>query len=60
MNLNELAVVWQSKRKMYKIQMVEGEKYLPPLDQTNHWFVAQIVTGEKQVDYLLYNLSIVF
>ena len=60
MNVNELAVVWQSKREMYKILQVEGEIYLPPLEQTNHQFVAQIVTGEKQVNYLLYNLSIVF
>ena len=59
MNVNVLAVVWQSKKEMYKILQVEGEIYLPPLEQTNHWFVAQIVTGEKQVNYIKDNLPIV-
>ena len=59
MNVNELAVVWQSKKEMYKILQVEGEIYLSPLEQTNHRFVAQIVTGEKQVNYIKNNLPIV-
>ena len=48
-NVRDLAVVWQSKKDMYKILSVEGDIYLPPLEQADHKFVAQIVTREKLV-----------
>ena len=53
MNVNELAVVCQSMKEMYKILQIEGSIYLPPLEQANHRFVAQIVAGEKQVKQVL-------
>ena len=59
MNIKELAVVWQSKKDMYKILQVEGGIYLPPLEQANHLFIAQIVTREKLVNRLHFNFSIV-
>ena len=59
MNINELTVVCQSKKEMYKILQVEGGIYLPPIEQANHKFVTEIVSGEKNVDNLINNLFLV-
>ena len=48
MNVNELAVVCQSNKEMYKILQEEGSIYLPPLEQANHRFAAQIVTERNK------------
>ena len=49
MTIKELGVVCQSKKDMFKVFQVDGEIYLPPIEQSDHKFVAQIVTGEKNV-----------
>ena len=54
MTIKELGVVCQSKKDVYKVLQVEGEIYLPPIEQSDHKFISQIVTGEKKVaQYLL-------
>ena len=49
MTTKELSVVWQSKKDMFKVLQIEGDVYLPPMEQTNYKFISQIVTGEKEV-----------
>ena len=49
MTTNELEVICQSKKDMFKVLQVEGEIYLPPIEQSNHQFISQIMTGEKEV-----------
>ena len=43
LNIRELSVKCQSKKDMYKILQIEGGIYLPPIQQADHIFVAQIV-----------------
>ena len=59
-NVKELSVKYQSKKDMYKILQVEGGIYLPPISQADHKFIAQIVTGEKKVSYMLIIENLVF
>jgi hypothetical protein len=53
MNTKELGVVCQSKNDMYKVLQVTGDIYLPPVEQANYEFIAQLVSGEKEVCVLL-------
>ena len=52
MNVKKLSVKCQSKKDMYRILQIEGGIYLPPIQQADHVFIAQIVTGEKRVSIL--------
>jgi hypothetical protein len=49
MNVKELGVKCQSKKDMYKVLQVTGRIFLPPIEQANYQFIAQLVTGEKEV-----------
>ena len=52
LNAKELSVKCQSKKDMYRILQIEGGVYLPPISQSDHKFIAQIVTREKKASFL--------
>ena len=56
MTIKELGVVCQSKKDIYKVLQVDGEIYLPPVEQSDHKFISQVVTGEKKVEQHCLNL----
>ena len=49
MTTKELSMVWQFKKDMFKVLQIEGDVYLPPMEQANYKIISQIVTGEKEV-----------
>ena len=49
MTTKELSVDWKSKKDMFKVFQLEGDVYLPPIEQSNYKFISQIVAGEKEV-----------
>ena len=40
MTIKELGVVCQSKKDVYKVLQVDGEIYLPPVEQSDHKFIS--------------------
>jgi hypothetical protein len=49
LTVNEMALRARSKKEMYQFLQVEGEIYLPPSSQVNWDYVADILSGEKNV-----------
>jgi hypothetical protein len=58
-NVNLLSAKCQTKRELYMFLTQDGQAYLPKLDSTNVYFFRQIISGHKDVKYLLL-LSIEF
>ena len=52
LNVKELSVKCQSKKDMYRILQIDGGVYLPTISQSDHKFIAQIVTGDKKASFL--------
>ena len=50
LNLLNIGAKAQSKSELYRILVVEGGLYLPPLKETQMLLVSQIAVGDKSVN----------
>ena len=53
MNVNEIALHAKSKKELYRLLQLEGNIYLPPLEQANHKYISDILSGKKKVDDII-------
>ena len=49
LNMNEIALHAKSKKKLCRLLQIEGNIYLPPLEQANHKYISNILSGNKKV-----------
>ena len=49
LNILDVGARAQSKSELYRILVVEGGLYLPPVKETTMLFVSQIAAGDKRV-----------
>ena len=47
--MNELAIKCRSKKEVYNLLCSEGAAYLPPVKDTSHSFISQILAGDKSI-----------
>ena len=53
LNVNEISLHAGSKRELYRLLQLEGNIYLPPIEQANHKYISEILSGNKKVASLL-------
>ena len=46
--INKLAIKFRSKKEVYNLLCSEGAAYLPPVKDTSHSFISQILVGDKK------------
>ena len=56
MNVAQIIAKANSKREMWRILLLEGDVYLPPLSQANHIYISKILSGEKKVKIFVNNI----
>ena len=49
LNVNEISLHARSKRELYRLLQLDGDVYLPPLEQANHKYIADVLSGKKKV-----------
>ena len=49
-HVNQIIAKASSKKEMVLILQLQGDVYLLPLAQTNHSYVAAVLSGEKKVE----------
>ena len=47
--LTECAVHARSKKEVYELLVVQGNVFLPPIQECDHVFIKEIITGKKHV-----------
>ena len=52
---NELATKAKSKNEIYRLLATEGKVYLPPQNESNHYYLSDIISGKIKVGcFLIY------
>ena len=46
--ISELGIKRRNKKEVYDLLWNEGAVYLPPLKDSNHKFISQIIAGDKK------------
>ena len=56
LNINEISLHAKSKRELYRLLQLDGFVYLLPLEQANHKYIADVLSGKKKVglQFLIY------
>ena len=56
MNVNEISLHARSKRELNRLLQLNGNVYLPPLEQANHKYIADVLSWKKKVwfQFLIY------
>ena len=47
--VHEFGIVSQSKKEVYDVLTVEGDYFLPPIEQANADYISDILSGDKIV-----------
>ena len=48
-SVRQISIRVRSKKEMYRLLQLEADVYLPPIQQANRRFIADIVSGKKKV-----------
>ena len=46
---NELGTKAKSKNEIYRFLATEGNVYLPPQNESNHYYLSDIISGKTKV-----------
>ena len=49
LKVNEISIHAKSKKELYRLLQLEGNIYLPPLEQANHKYISDLLSGKKKV-----------
>ena len=55
--VQDWAIRARSKKEIYEFLVVQGNDYLPPIQDYNHEFVRDIIQGTKRVSMAYLSLS---
>ena len=53
LNVRQISIRARSKKEMYRLLQLEADVYLPPIQQTNRRFIADIVSEKKKVIHVV-------
>ena len=48
-SVRQISIRARSNKEMYRLLQLEADVYLPPIQQANRRFIADIVSGKKKV-----------
>ena len=46
---NEIGIKAKSKHEVYRLLATEGNVYLPPQKEANHYYLSKVVSGKTKV-----------
>ena len=47
LKVNEISMHAKSKKELYRLLQLEENIYLPPLEQANHKYISDLLSGKK-------------
>ena len=57
MSVRQISIRARSKKEMYRLLQLEADVYLPPIQQINRKFIADILAGKKKVTHIVLLIS---
>ena len=54
MSIKQISIKAQSKKEMYPLLQREGDVYLPPIQQINRRYIAEVILRKKKVGQTVY------
>ena len=57
MSVRQISIRARSKKEMYRLLQLEADVYLPPIQQANRKFIADILAGKKKVTHIVLLIS---
>ena len=49
MSINQISIRARSKKEIYRLLQIEAYVYLPPIQQANRRYIAEVISGKKKV-----------